>query len=365
MRLQLIGALAAVIAVRQAGAQPADDPAASATLRVYADDDHVTVVSPSAMVRAAAAHGTTVTVDTTVDAVSAASVDVTTSASPRAVSEQRIELGVAGTYRRERGPTWLTLGMRGSHETDYDAMRARVGARRELAQRNAALELTYVLGADVARSAMDSTFRATRTSHELMVTASQVLGPRSVADLIGHATIASGYHASPYRDVLVGQPASPLARRVPEATPRTRISGALAARLRWAVAARWATAATYRYYRDDWSIDSHTATAEIHRQLERGWLVGVLVRGYLQGRAWFYRPRYDDTMEVPALRTRDRTLGAMRSAHAALTLDVPVGDDERWHVVASLGGVRWWFLDFPAQADRDALLVHAGVTTTW
>ncbi len=365
MRLQLIVALLALTPAGLARAQPADDPAASATLRVYADDDHVTVVSPSAMVRAAAAPGVAVTIDSTVDAVSAASVDVMTSASPRAVSEQRIELGIAGTYRSEHGPTWLTLGLRGSHENDYEAIRARLGARRELAQRNAALELTYVFGADVAHSAMDPTFRATRTSHELMVTASQVLGPRSVADLIGHATVAAGYHASPYRDVLVGQPSSPLALRVPEATPHTRISGALAARLRWAVAARWATAATYRYYRDDWSIDSHTATAEIHRQLGRGWLVGVLARGYLQGRASFYRPRYDDTMTVPTLRTRDRTLGAMRSAHAAATLDVPVDEDERWHVVASLGVVRWWFLDFPAQADRDALLVHTGVTTTW
>src|SRR5690606_34409415 len=212
-------------AAERAGAQPADDPASSATLRVYADDDHVTVVPPSAMVRAAAPHRTAVTVEATVDAISAASVDVTTSASPRTVSEQRIELGIAGTYRSERGPTWLTLGMRGSHENDYDAMRARVSTRRELAQRNAALEVTYVLGADVARSAMDPGFRATRTGHELMVTASQVLGPRSVADLVGHATIARGYHASPYRDVLVGQQGSPLALRVPEATPRTRLSG--------------------------------------------------------------------------------------------------------------------------------------------
>ena len=68
---------------------------------------------------------------------------------------------------------------------------------------------------------------------------------------------------------------------------------------------------------------------------------------------------------MPALRTRDRTLGPMRSAHAAVTADVTLDEAGSWRLVGSLGALRWWFLDFPAQADRNALIVHASVTTSW
>lgn len=355
MRLQLIALL---LIARTASAQPADGPSATAMLHVYADDDHVTVISPSASTTVLATPSLAVATDMTVDAVTAASVDVVTSASPRTVEEQRVELGIAGTYRFA-GPTWLTLGARGSHEHDYDALRTRLTARRELAQRNTTLEATYVLGDDVAHSVMDAAFRRTRTSHELMVTASQLLGPRTVLDLIGDGTIANGYHASPYRSVLIDQPSWPLAMRVDEVTPSLRASLAVAARLRRALPRHSYASAMYRFYADDWSITSHTATAEVAHAFGHT-LTSVLARGYVQDAAYFYRAHYD---EMTALRTRDRTLGAMRSAYVAVTGDVRVA--ESWHVVGGVGALRWWFLDFPAQANRNALLVHASVTTSW
>lgn len=332
---------------------------------MYADDDHVTVVSPSASVQVATSPHTMLAADTTVDAVSAASVDVVTSASPRPVSEQRVELGLAATYRVPQGPTWLTLGARGSHEHDYDALRARLAVRRELAQRNTTLDVEYVFGADRAGSVRDAAFHEGRTSHELEVTASQLLGPRTIADLIADATVADGYHASPYRDVLVDQMAWPEPLRVAEQTPRRRASIALATRLRRALARRWFASATYRYYRDDWEIASHTGTVEVRREVASRWLVGASVRGYVQDGASFYRARYDDRDGVPALRTRDRTLGPMRSAHAAVTVDSALDEAGSWHVIGSLGVLRWWFPEFPAQANRDAVIVHASVTTSW
>jgi hypothetical protein len=359
LRLQLI-ALATIALGGLARAESDDEPAASATLRLYTDDDHVTVVSPAAGVRVMATPQTAITIDTTVDAVSAASVDVTTSASPRTVSEQRVELGVLASYRIA-GPSWLTLGVRGSHENDYDAARLRVGARRELAQRNATLSLDYVLSADRAGSVVDPMFSASRTGHQVLAGITHLLDARTIAELIVDGRVEDGYFASPYRVVLVEQAGSPLAMPLAEITPSSRLSIALATRLRRAFGARWATTATYRYYRDDWSIDSHTMLAELHRELP-GWLFGLSLRGYVQDAAAFYRARYDG---VTPLRTRDRTLGAMRSAYAAFTVDHTLDDDDRWHLVASAGALRFWFLDFPAQADRNALLLHTGVTTTW
>ena len=363
MRLQLIVAAILTAAAPRAAAQSADEPGAAASLRVYADDDHVTVVSPSASMRAATSASTLLSVDMTVDAVSAASVDVVTSASPLPVEENRVELGVAGSYRAADA-SWLTAGVRGSHETDYDALRARVDARHEVAQRNTSLQLGYVLGHDVARSASDPMFRATRRSHELVLVASQLLSERTVVDLTVDGTLADGYHASPYRDVLVAQEGSPLAIRVPEQTPARRASIATAVRVRHSLARSWSASTSYRYYVDDWSVASHSLIGEAFWQASRT-LASLQLRGYLQSAAEFYRAVYDARDGVPALRTRDRTLGAMRSMHVALTVDTRIDDSDRWHAVASIGLLRLWFLDFPAQRDRDAAIIHAGVTTSW
>jgi hypothetical protein len=363
MRLQLSVVAIAIAAASTAAAQPADEPGAAASLRVYTDDDHVTVVSPAAAVRAATSASTLVAVDMTVDAVSAASVDVVTSASPLPVDEKRVELGVAGTYRAAEA-SWLTVAARGSHENDYDAVRARVDARHEVAQRNTALQVGYVFGHDVARSASDAMFRATRQSHELVLVASQLLSERTVLDLIVDGTLADGYHASPYRDVLVAQAGSPLAMRVAEQTPERRASVATAVRVRQSLGRSWATSGTYRYYADDWSIASHTLTGEAFWQTSRT-LASLQVRGYVQSAAEFYRASYDGGDGVPALRTRDRTLAAMRTLHAAVTTDTRLDDGDRWRGVASVGLMRLWFIDVPAQRDRNAVIIHAGVTTTW
>lgn len=361
MRLQLIAC--ALGLAGSARADDLDEPTARASIRVYADDDHVTVISPSALVRARAAAGLTLAADVTVDAVTAASVDVVTSASPRTVHEQRVEAGLAATRRQGRA-TWLSVGARGSHENDYDALRVRAAGRHEFAERNTTLELAYVFGADAASSVIDPDFHAHRTSHEGIATASQLLSPRTVVDVIADATVANGYHASPYRDVLVDVVGSPLVMRISERTPERHASLAIAGRVRQAIGSTLAASSTYRYYRDDWGIASHTLTAQLFHQ--RGpVLLGVEARGYAQTAASFYRAHYEVAGELPTLRTRDRTLGAMRSAYAALTADATVGRAEAWHVIGALGAMRFWFVDFPAQANRDALIVHAGVSTSW
>ena len=163
MRLQL-GLLVAL--TRMASADPTDEPGASAGLHVYADDDHVTVVSPSASIRTDVTSRVSLSADTTVDAVSAASVDVVTSASPSTVHEQRVELGLSSTYREQR-TRWWTAGVRASHEHDYDSLRVRASGRWELAQRNTTLQLDYVFGYDDVSSMMDRTFHRDRESPEV------------------------------------------------------------------------------------------------------------------------------------------------------------------------------------------------------
>jgi hypothetical protein len=354
MRLQL-GLLVAL--ARMASADPTDEPGASAGLHVYADDDHVTVVSPSASLRTDVTSRVSLSADTTVDAVSAASVDVVTSASPSTVHEQRVELGLSSTYREHRA-RWWTAGVRASHEHDYDSLRARASGRWELAQRNTTLQLDYVFGYDDVSSMMDRTFHRDRESHELMASASQLLNRRAVLDVIVDVTRANGYHASPYRWILVDVPASPLPMRLDEVTPSLRASAAIAMRLRYAITDRTTTSAMYRFYDDTWAMRSHTVTTDVLRTIG-DWLVGATLRGYVQSDASFYAAHYTGE---PRYRTHDRTLGAMRSIYGAATLDAPL---RSWHVVGSLGLLQCWFLDFPAQSDREAVLVFSSATKTW
>jgi hypothetical protein len=111
-------------------------------------------------------------------------------------------------------------------------------------------------------------------------------------------------------------------------------------------------------YDDSWSVASHTITAEASRTLGAS-LLGVTLRGYTQSAASFYAPRYTGE---PRYRTHDRTLGAMRSLYGAVTLDAPLGG---WHVTASAGVLRLWFVDAPAQADRNAVLAFSSIARSW
>ncbi|MBL0220409.1 MAG: DUF3570 domain-containing protein [Myxococcales bacterium] len=298
-----------------ARAEPTDPASATASFRVYADDDHVTVVSPGARVNVWLGTRTTLAVDTTVDAVTGASVDVISSASPATVHERRLELGTTVTRLLPIGAaTSVALGGRVSHEHDYDSVRGFASGRVELAERNTTLVLRYVAGHDVAHAVGDPAFRRTRDSHEVIATWSQLVDPRMVVDLIVDGAWLVGYHASPYRQVRITVPASPLPILVDEVTPARRANLAVAGRVRRALGEHTFATATYRLHVDDWSMTSHTATLELFRQVTSGWLVGLLGRGYWQEEASFYRARYGDNGgRVPELRTSDRTLDRCRA----------------------------------------------------
>jgi len=365
VRLQLI-ALFGLAAAGAAHAGPDDAPGAHATLRIYADDDGLTVVSPAAAATAAAGEDTTVTIDAAADAISGASIDVVSSASPRPIEELRVELGLAATHALPLGDAAsVSVGARGSREHDHDALGASARFRLELADRNLILDLGYQGGRDAAGDVTDPGFHRTRWTHQLAVGAARILDARTIADLVVEGTAATGYHASPYRLVPVVDPASPLAVWLDEVTPRARQSLAAAARLRRALGERWFATASYRLYADDWSITSHTAAAELRHQLGDRLLLGATVRGYAQSGAAFYRGTYVMSDAPPAERTRDRTLGPMRTLFASATGDVALDEDQRWHAIAAIGVLSSWFLDFPLQPGRDALVTTASLSLSF
>lgn len=359
MRLQLrSGAIALLVAA--AGVARAEPPAdeVSGTLRVYADDDHLTVVSPSAHGQVAAAR-LGVDVDVAVDAVSAASVDVMTSASPRAMTERRVEAGVGVTmWPRDRGA--LRLGALVSHEHDYDVVRGDATATVELAERNTTLALRGQLELDRATAVGDPMFVGARRGGGLLLTATQLIDRRTIADLAIDGRLADGWHGSPYRTVIVHAIDQPTFTRWPEATPAVRRALAAAVRVRRAIGERWVGAASARGYLDDWDLHSATATVEARRALAGDARLGVVARGYLQDGASFWRRRQPDGAAPPPLRTADRTLGPMASAQLELVGERRLGAAR---LVAAVGGLGLWYLDAAAQSRR--LAVTTTLSVTW
>jgi hypothetical protein len=340
-----------VLAVPSARAEPPADEA-SATVRVYADDDRLTVISP-------AAHGQLtsgpigVEVELAVDAVSAASVDVITAASPTAVDERRLAASLGLTCAV--GPTMsLRAGGEVSHEHDYDAWRVGLGVVRELARRNTTVELRARAGHDHATSVSDPSFAGDRTSAALTAVVTQLVDRRTIVDVTVDGAWADGWHGSPYRRVRVGDPRMEQPTWWPEATPARRLALSLAVRGRRALGERWFASAIARGYVDDWAVHSATATLELRRRLSERTLLGVQGRGYLQDGADFWRRWQPDGSEPPRHRTADRTLGPMASAALELVGD-RVLDDHRRRLTFAVGGLGLWFLDNAAQRRRLAL----------
>jgi len=368
MRLQLICICTFLSTIGVVGSQgtlrASDERQASASVRVYADDDHVTVVSPAATAQVPLDRAVTVDVGTTVDVVTAASVDVVTQASPGTVHELRVEGRVGGRWELLNRHALATRAIV-SQENDYRSLHWMLGWRTELAQRNTTLDLRYTAGIDQVGRSNDPTFSRFKGLQQITFTASQILGTHTLADLVLDGQTTFGYHANPYRAVPIIDPASTFLYRVPETTPERRVAGAALLRLRQALGdrPRWFLQADYRFYGDSWEVTSHTVSFQPVFSPTGSIRIGALLRAYTQAAASFYQPNYFDANGPPALRTRDRTLGGMHSWYGLGTLDVRIVDDLQ--LLVSAGWARFYFHNFPPQSERTALIGSIGASATF
>ena len=112
----------------------------------------------------------------------------------------------------------------------------------------------------------------------------------------------SGYLTNPYSNVV---------RNYNEVTNKADIAGENRpdSRTAYGVSLKYANAITatlsahvsYRYYTDDWGIDSHTLDTDLYYELGEDWVFKVGLRYYMQSEASFYNARKDHfTNEVYA-----------------------------------------------------------------
>ena len=366
MRVQLIRPRVIALAIMAMTAAPGgaraqvDDPRqVTVGLRVYADDDRVTVWSPSARAAAPLPHGVTVDVATTVDAVTAASIDGVSTASPYAFTETRIEGGVGLTVE-VRPRHAVTARVIGSDERDYTALRLSAGWRAELAARNTTVDLTFTAGLDTVGRAGDPTFARDRRELRGALALTQITDRRGYVDLVVEAADQRGYLANPYRFVPI-EMAGAVAYTLPERAPDQRTAVAALVRVRRALTDAAFVHGDYRLSRDTWGVTSNTATLRLSRAMRADeLLLGVEARGYRQDAASFHRAVYAGDSGAPAWRTSDRALGRMASATAGVVAESTVP----WHglrVSMSAAWVHFWWLDDLRQSDRDAVVASLGL----
>ena len=301
--------LLVVLAVSCAGHSPKVTDASS-TVYVRSDTDATTIISPTVKV-AGSLDKATLGATYTVDAWTGASVDVVTAAT-KAIHEKRNEVDVALGYAGST--TTVSANYRFSYEPDYTSHGLTLGLRQELAGKNTTLSLD-ALGSDdrVGRSGDPNFTLPVRTVGGRLILA-QVIDRNTIAELGAQTTLVSGYQASPYRFVAIGDVGTCVSNApfcIPEQVPDERLRTAITARGRRALGRTLSLGLEYRFYFDDWAVRSHAVEPDVAWRLTDTQTVTMRYRYATQSEASFYRPRYFDLAMTSGYVTRDRKLSAL------------------------------------------------------
>jgi Protein of unknown function (DUF3570) len=312
----------------------------SAAVFVYVSDDQLTVVHPSASVRADVAEDTELSAGYDADVITAATADVRTvayratgeetgevpdvvsGASVRPFHEMRngLSLGIDhGFSRTLRG----RAGYRFSHSPDYLTNAGSLGLALDDAGKNRTLSLSLSAAQDKVGRVGDDGYVGTLASVGATAGLSVLLGARAIAEVLVAFEEQLGFMENPYRTLPLYAPDAPddPLEHYLEQVPDDRARFAAEGRLRVGFTRRWFGRTHLRIHADDWGVLGMTTGLGVALEPARDWLWSVDGRLYLQRAASFYRGRYYGDGEVPALRTADRELARSGSLSVGTRLD--------------------------------------------
>lgn len=131
----------------------------------------------------------------------------------------------------------------------------------------------------------------------------------------------AGHLSDPYKLVFVTGTGSTVSDQRPEG--REGLAGTLKLR-RHLPGPDAALHLDYRYYRDDWEIDSHTFEAAWHQRVTADWRVIPALRWYSQSQAFFYAP-YFSAIPADSYRSSDYRLSPFGAISARLDVVKSLG----------------------------------------
>jgi Protein of unknown function (DUF3570) len=308
----------------------------------YADTDHVFVETPS--IRGTVydpTAGWSVGGQYLVDVVSAASVDIVSTASRR-WQEVRQEGSLEASYK----PKAFGVQANGtlSDEPDYVSWSGGGAITQDIMSDSVTWLLGYARGHDVAgrTGTSFSVFSRAVDRNAFKAALTLVLGPTTVASLLGDLILENGDQSKPYRYIPLFAAGTNVPRGAPiafvnnlrasarplEQLPLSRQRYGLTMR----VAHRYHLATLRldeRLYADSWAMKATTTDARYLFDLSRRVELGPHARLHAQSSVDFWRRAYlfGPGFDYPALRTGDRELGPLVNLTGGWTLRTGLGAD--------------------------------------
>ena len=204
--------------------------------------------------------------------------------------EFRSELGLGITQKIGAG----TVSVNGIYSTEHDYTSSTLAASLAypFAKQNTTLQLGVV-------KSWDKVFPETRNwkrSKDVLALSgglTQVLSKRMLAQLQYSYVDMSGFLSDSYMVVTIIDPVALSATHYEPIHPDSRIRQAVSLRTKNKLGSSASLELGYRYYWDDWEIDSHTVFGTLQHYLAgKKVILGLGVRNYTQTRAFFFKPDY-------------------------------------------------------------------------
>src|SRR5664280_664005 len=309
--LALLGTLlGGFLATNTARAVDLPEDKAETLYHVYSGGG-VTAQGPAVLVRKSLFDKVSLSGTAYVDSVSNASIDVVTTASK--FHETRVEYGLSADYVYR--DSQITVSGLTSREPDYTANTGNVDVSQEVFGGMTTVALGFTRGDDTVLKHNSPEFHDYAKHWQYRLGATQILTPRWLMSANVEALADSGFLGSPYRVARV------FGAAVPESNPRTKSGRAVKFRLIGDLGNRDAMHVEYRYYRDTWGVQAHTAELGYSRYFSESWLADTFLRGYTQRHAVFYSDN------APA-----QTQYVSRNRQLSTFTDVGIGAKLSWTV---------------------------------
>ena len=244
-----------------------------------------------------------------------------------------------------------TIGGHVSREKDYQSLGANGKLSADLLQHRT----TLTVGGGVNRdrvfpvggipvglsdgSAPAASSSSSKDVSTVMIGLSQVVTRRWLVGLNATRTFERGYLSEPYKvlsvlDGTTGMPSGQAMERRPSTRERQSVLASSVYHLTDDV-----LSLSYRHYRDDWQVRSHTFDIRYRRELGDGNYLEPHLRFYTQTAASFHRYGLVDGAPLPDFATADYRLGAMRSVTIGATYGFRIADSPgEWSVRAEYLG---------------------------
>lgn len=206
-----------------------------------------------------------------------------------------------------------------SSERDY--LGQQLGARYARDVRGDQLNLSF--GTSVGWDAIDpladddtQTSAQTKATVHCNTVATQILSPTTVLRYGIEYNVVNGLQHNPYRNVFAG------GSIVPERHPDHRERRDTFVKLNHYFAQRSSLKLGYRYYNDDWGIDSHELDSKLSQYVTQGLFARYEYRYYTQTAADFHRDEYVSVNGIDGYRTGDYRMGDLSSHLFGFALDM-------------------------------------------